>query len=428
MAYLKNDSSRLRPTSWRRHKGFVAGRKQCGAAALVATVILVIIGSLSALVVGKAAFSEQKLSGVDIRNKEVYAAAVGTLQYAETHLETVFVDGSVGLNWVDAGGAASIGLVGDTAPPVTAFANAAGGTTIDQGADTYGLAIVYTLLTDMAASPAVVEITATATAEADTHVMKTITAQYLISDIGSSSLWDGPPMIVEDCVSGITGTPDLYTDDGTALGTLNGDCVDPGLFDANGSALLADSDLIDTNVGEDDEDGNPLSLHETLFPGVPVEQLKFVSELQASLGLGQDARSIYYIDADFTDTSGATNWNGNAWDDDIGLGTVSNVGGTPVYTPDHPVVLYFDASMGCPPVNGNVTIWGVVFYAAESCDTEIGAVGGGKATVYGTVAFSGDLTGYNANTEIYNVDLSPSDPGEGDIRIMARLPGSWKDF
>jgi len=169
----------------------------------------------------------------------------------------------------------------------------------------------------------------------------------------------------------------------------------------------------------------PLSLHETFFGKLTAAQLKGIST--AEEGLNATERSIYYIDADFSDPSGDTGWDGSNWSDNIGSGT-TGPGGVGPYDVTHPVVLYFDKSVGCPKVNGNVVVWGVVFYAAESCDTTIGAQGGGKATIYGTVAFSGDLLKYNANTEIIDVDLSAGGGGFDDIKIVTALPGSWIDF
>ncbi|MBL4712397.1 MAG: pilus assembly PilX N-terminal domain-containing protein [Gammaproteobacteria bacterium] len=406
------------------------GRRQCGAAALLVTLILVIIASLSALVVNTAAFNEQKLSGNDIRSKEVYAAAVGALEYGASQLELAYFDADSGLAWPSG---ILAGLAGET---VTAapFVNAAAGATIDQQADTYTPTVVYTLLTDESASPAIIEVAATAVAEGDTHITKTITMQYLISDFGTASLWDGPPLAIENCLSDVTGTPDIYSDD-IAIGSLNGAeaCVDPGAFDLNGDPIsIGDASIAwDTNGTHVDEDGDPdpltLSLHETFFGVTTAAQLKAISEKEAEANRGPADRTVYYIDAYFSDPTGLTDWNGNSWSDDIGSGT-TGPGNTAPYTIDHAVVLYFDESVGCPPINGNVEIWGLVFYQAVSCDTQIGAQGGGKADVYGTVAFSGDLNKYTANTNIYDVDLSGGGGGLKDIKIVTALPSSWVDF
>lgn len=425
----KNLSCLARPIHSRRVRPGCYGLRQKGAAALLATLILVVIASLGALVVNKAAFNEQKLSGVDLRSKEVYAAAVGVLDFGVSQLEATYFTSSSSFVWADLNGDGQL----NNAVPLANFTNANNLPTIDQNVDTYQPSIMYTRISDPVASPLVIEVAATATAVADSHITKTVTMQYLISDVGTSSLWNGPPVVVENCLSGVLGTPDIVTS-GIAIGSLNGSgaCVDPGNFDVNGNAIPTGDPSIaeDMNGNHLDANGNPdpltTSLHETFFGTVSPAELKAFSEAEASLSLGTADRTFYYIDAAFTDPSGDTSWNGNAWNDDIGSGTYTMPSGPGVV--DHPTVLYFDASVGCPPVNGNVTIWGVVFYAAASCNTTIGAQGGGKAIVYGTVAFSGSLTQYNANTIIYEVDLSNGGGGPKDFKIVTALPGTWIDF
>ncbi len=410
----------LSHTTWplpdQRKKRVGYGRRQSGAAALLVTLILVIVASLGALVVNTAAFNEQKLSGVDLRGKEVYAAAVGALAHGVNELELLYLDQdedfdtSAAFAYTD-GNANGIFDAGDTAVPLVNFVNASGGTTINQGTDTYTPSILYTLLTDPGDSPAIIEIAATATAVGDTQVQKIITQQYLLSVVGRPSLFNGPPVVVGKCMSGVTGTPDIVAD-GVAIASLEGNCVEQGAFEIDGTGT------VEEGVG----DGT--SLYETFFGTVPREELKRLSTLEAENNI--TPRTYYYIDADFTDPSGLTTWNGNTWSDDIGSGTYTMPAGPA--TLEHGVVLFFGSSVGCPPVNGNVEIWGLVFYDADSCDTTIGAQGGGKATIYGTLAFTGDLNKYTANTIIYELDLE-APPGKKDnVRLVTALPGSWVDF
>jgi len=409
---------------YRRETGLGCGTRQSGAAALLVTLILVVIASLSALVVNKAALNEQKLSGTDVRSKEVYAAAVGALEYGANVLELAYFNAANGLAWQNG---VLTGLKDDFVE-ATDFVNAAGvgvvgNGTINQQADNYTPNVVYTLLTDESASPAIIEIAATATAVGDSHITKTITMQYLVSDFGTPSMWDAPPVVVEKCLSNVSGTPDIYSDD-VAIGSLNGGeaCVDPGFFDLNGDSMAIGDDEIKTEMNSTP----PISLHETFFGNVTAAKLKAISESEEGLGLAD--RTIYYIDADFSDPTNATDWNGNSWNDDIGSGTTGGGPHMGPYTVTHTAVLYFDESVGCPPVNGNVEIWGLVFYEATSCDTQIGTQGGGKADIYGTVAFTGDLSKYTANTNIHEVDLSAGGGGLNDIKIITALPSSWIDF
>lgn len=58
---------------------FRSVRQQSGVATLIATVVLLLVVTISALVVTRSAFFELKISGSDIRDKEVYASAISGL-------------------------------------------------------------------------------------------------------------------------------------------------------------------------------------------------------------------------------------------------------------------------------------------------------------------------------------------------------------
>ena len=153
----------------------ISGRKQSGAAALLITMILVVIAGLSALVVNKAAFNEQQLSGTDIRSKEVYNSAHGALDYATGRLQLIYFDDALSVGWdnTDADGK---GLKDATAT-AAAFVNAGGGSTLNDagaGADTYTPTAAYTLLTNEFGNPAVIDVVANAVATNDAQVTKTI--------------------------------------------------------------------------------------------------------------------------------------------------------------------------------------------------------------------------------------------------------------
>lgn len=388
--------------------------RQRGAAALLATLILVVIASLSALVVNKAAYTEQKLSGVDVRSKEVYAAAVGGLEYATKVLQDTMIAGTqIDWNDVDVNGKGEAGAVAQGAV-VAAFTTAAGDNFISAGSDNYTPTITYTLITDETDSPSIIEIAATATAVGDTHIQKTVTVRYLASLVGTASLIDGPPLLVEECIpaGAITGTPDIDAGGGMAIGSINRDasCIDSGHFDfVNGNGIGAA--------------GNGGTLWETLFGGMTEAILQGLAAL--------DPAHFIYVDGSYDGSSqetaanafwglgGQGAWNGNTWHGDVGSDT-QNADGDYI----DQVVLYFDSSAGCPPINGATTVHGLVYYETDGC----AAQGGGGGTVYGTTAFEGDLEQFNANSTLIDVDIQIGDANGADRRILTVLPGSWKDF
>jgi hypothetical protein len=378
--------------------------KQSGAATLLITMILVVIAGLSALVVNKAVFNEQQLSGTDIRSKEVYNAAHGGVDYATGLLQRIYIDPALTVGWnnTDADGH---GLKDATAA-AAAFVNNSAGSTFDAGADTYTPTASYTLLTDEFANPTVIDVVANATATNDAQVTKTISARFIVSNLITTSIGGAPPLVVEGCISNITGTPDIDTAD-VAIVTLGGDtsstCIDKGHFDFPGG-------------GEAVEAGEDIPLFDMFFPSLNGDRsaIKSWSDTQEAAGIPLAERSVVYVEA------GAV----NTWNDDLGSGDLT--GAEPV--PIKPVILFFEAGAGCPTINGNVTIWGLVFYDEASCDVTVGAQGGGKATVYGTVAFSGDLEQFNANTEIIHTDLTDIPPNSNPDQIVSVMPGSLKDW
>ena len=198
--------------------------KQRGAAALIITLILVVIASLSSLVVNKSAIEEQKRSGIDLRNKEVYAAANGALEYGVYELMRVYNDndpatpGWVGVDVINVAAAA-----GDMATASYDPYGDGSVVTLDQGIDDFTPSISYTLLTAEDAQPAIIEITAPVVGVAETHVAKTVSVRVVRANLGTPSMFDGPPLIVEDCIpaGAVNGTPDI-TSDGVAIATISG--------------------------------------------------------------------------------------------------------------------------------------------------------------------------------------------------------------
>lgn len=371
--------------------GFKQGSKyQRGAAALVVTLILVVIASLSSLVVNKSAINEQQRSGVNLRNKEVYAAANSALDYAVTQIEIWYTDDDdLTPDWTNTNEAAENADAGETATAIYDPNGDATPDTIAQDIDIFGLAgagITYTLLTDEAAEPAIIEISVTVAGQAETHVTKTLSTRVARTKLGTPSAFEGPALIVEDCIDpgAVTGTPDIQAYD-IAIATITSDsgdpnCIDPGHFSFSNSNAIAEEIESD-------------SLFEAMFGTVDNDQ--------AIEDMAQKSADVYFI----TDTSP---WSAN-------LGDINN-----------PVILYFDDTSECPSINGGAIIFGLVYY-----DTPPGGCanpGTGNAKVFGTMAFEGDLKKFNSNIEITQTAFGggPGDPIT--VSYITPLPGAWRDF
>ncbi len=369
---------------------------QRGAVALLITLILVVVASLSALVVNKSAVEEQKRSGINLRNKEVYAAANGALEHGIYELRRVYNDNDPTTpDWaLLADEANDAAAAGDTATAAYDPYGDGSVVTLVQGIDAFTPSISYTLLTAEDAQPAIIEITAPVVGVAETHVTKTVSVRVVRANLGTPSMFSGPPLIVEDCIDpgAITGTPDI-TSDSVAIATISGSsagtgCIDPGHFDVTGGGV----------VGEPISTDPELDLFESMFGGITETTLKEMAAV---------SDNVYYV----TDT--------NPWNTSIGSLT-------------DPAILYFDAAADCPAFNGGVVIYGLVYFEAPGdpdtdpygCDVQ----GTGAAIVYGTVAVEGDLLSMNANIELVKVDFSGTNGDDSPVSVITVLPGSWRDF
>ena len=367
---------------------------QRGAVALLITLILVVIASLSALVVNKSAIEEQKRSGIDFRNKEVYAAANGALEYGIYELMRLYNDNDPTTpDWaLLADETNDAAAAGDTATASYDPYGDGSVVTLVQGIDAFTPSITYTLLTAEDAQPAIIEITAPVVGVAETHVTKTVSVRVVRANLGTPSMFSGPPLIVEDCIpaGAVNGTPDI-TSNSVAIATIRGSssgtsCIDPGHFEVTGGGV----------VGEPISTNPDLDLFESMFGGYSEGTIE---------GMAAVSDNIYYV----TDSS--------PWSENIGSLT-------------DPATLYFDGSAGCPRINGGVVIYGLVYYEAPSgsnpygCDVQ----GTGSAIVYGTVAVEGDLLSMNANIELVQVDFSGTTGDDSPVSVITVLPGSWRDF
>ncbi len=375
---------------------------QRGAALLAITALLMVLASLGALTINNVGQVEQRVAGNDVRAKEVYSAALGALEYGASWLDENFE--TVVFTDADADGESESG---DTATP-DALAN------LVLNADSYSRTVTYTLRSSINpvdfAMPRVIEIAATATALNDTHISKTVrtttmlaTTSFFSPQSTSGLGFSGPPIMVENCFGSITGNPDVFPDNGVAVGTTNGTaddtCLPPGHLNLNGGsreALPTPQTLWETIFGAGKTEADLLALQDLMpdrvffvddgYPYYPLEQPAFATNWQATVG-----------------------------------------------TEDAPVILYF-ADGYCPKMNGGPTIWGLVYYADDDCSSQ----GFGGGTIHGTLAKSGDMTKLNANADVHGTPLdfgASSDSGTGtSIEIgfnqpkFTKMPGSWRDF
>lgn len=91
---------------------------------------------------------------------------------------------------------------------------------------------------------------------------------------------------------------------------------------------------------------------------------------------------------------------------------------------NNPVVLILDSndSEKCPKINGNISIYGVV-YVSNACKEN----GWGSATIVGSVVYDGNVDKLNANTKFIGFSKSGFDAMKRSPSVFI-IPGTWRDF
>ena len=352
---------------------------QGGAATLFLSLIILLSITVIAFIGGKSARMEQMISANEYRSIEAFHAAEAGLEY--------------GMAW----------LVGNKPTWLSGTCDGTAAKTLTQLApnllagngDTYTQTVTYCRWD---ATKAFVRLQSTAMATQDTTVTATV-QQYVRPNtiLDPGYVLNSPPIVVNGCVNGITGNPDVYPgavgNIGLATSHANtGGCIDTGHLDLNGGTVL--DNAFNTTAWD------------YIFGSVSKAQFQALAHAEeVAEAAGQIARSDRYY---FWIT--AT----NNWHENLG-------------SPTHPVVLAFATASNCPKTNGGVNIYGVVYYEDSSCGNQ----GWGGADIFGTASFEGNLTKFTANADVNKFSLAGGG-GEMDDFLpyvgAPRILGTWKDF
>jgi hypothetical protein len=384
-------------------------KTQKGVVTLAVSIILLLVATFLVLAVAKSVVSDQKSLGDELRSKELYQAATGALEYGLRQLKI----GDDALN------AWSGDAVGDTTTPLVDPNDAA--TTVDtmSTGNTYDLTVTYTRLTNAitAVDPVTgapdpngrqkpifrVSATATPVNGGDTHISKTVETIALRSDLFGSTLGGAGPILVEGNMTDSKATVEIVPGpNGVAVGSLGGpganvDVDDPGSpVETHGGVVVTSAD-------------NTTSLSEALFG---IDDPAVLDSVMRSLAAQND--HVIYLDGDYD--------KGNlpaSFDSPTDLETLD------LTDPANQYLVYFSSTAGCPKLNGNPNIVGLVYISTPSCDDN----GWGGCNIYGTVAFEGDINDMNSNCQFIGLDMSGWTPGVGGgLAELSPVPGTWKDW
>jgi hypothetical protein len=335
-------------------------RRQTGVITLAVGMLLMLGSSILALGVTRMAVMEQRIANNEQRAKEAHQAAQGALDLASDWLTTN--------RW------------GPGAALPTPSPTAGSGD--------------FSYLTQLEAALDVdcIRVTAHAQAASDPNITATTSDCYRQEGLLNTALGSGPPpLVVNGCMTGVTGTPDIYpltcdpvTDpacDPVAVASSQPEtCLDTGRFYLNGGSVRAEA-----------------------FVGSAWDYLFAVSKDEMRALAAEADTNVIWI-------TSTRQWT------------------LPSSSPADPVILIFDTSAGCPKLNGNPTIYGIVYYEhPDGC----GSQGWGGADIFGAVVFEGSLTKFTSNAALRHWSLAGDDDTRAaldPVRGAVRVPGRWRDW
>lgn len=333
---------------------------QRGTVTLLVGLMLLIGSSILTLGVVRIGVMEQRMANNDLRAKEAHQAAQAGLEYA--------------LAWLTLNAWESDSAI--PSPPEIAAS----------GEYRYG--------TELAVSetPGCLRVSSRAHAIGDESITAFVSECHQQKRLFHDGMGLGaPPLIVNGCLSGITGNPDIYP----AVCGPGGDsdCETIAVASSREASCL-DTGHLNLNGGKIDADA---------FEGTAWDYLFAVRKEDVQALADQAGTNVHWI-------SSSSPW-------DKSLGSAAS-----------PVVLVFDETAGCPKLNGKPTIYGIVYYEAPD---DCAARGWGGATVYGSVVFEGSLEKLTANS-VFEHWSRTGESGEtaalNPVHSTQRVPGSWRDW
>lgn len=365
------------------------GPQQQGAVTLLMSLILLLSLTLIVFTAAKSGRVELLLSSNELRALEAFHAAEAGLEY--------------GIRWL-----------ADKQPAWTATAIANCTETLVQtvtldAAPDYTQTITYCRNTADANTRAYVRVAAQAVSAQDANNTATV-QQYVRPNtlLTAGYLNSAPPIVVNGCVGGdkqnssITGTPDVH----------------PG--EAGGVVVLSNAETSCLRTGHLELHGGTLatteftSTWEYLFGStLTTNDIKSRAEVEVANNIPFAERSYFWTNG--STPLPATFGNQVQWG-----------------SPTHPVIIVFADSgdpkdHNCSQINGSPIIYGIIYFQDQECGNQ----GWGGALIYGTAAFEGELTQFNANAEIKHfglsgngADLETTLPYNGTPKVL----GTWKDF
>lgn len=353
---------------------------QQGAATLLVVLVLSLIMTVVSLSVAQTGIMEQKMTGNDLRAREAREAAEAGLEY--------------GIAWSKKNGipntvtCTSSSL--STGCPTT-LTTVTGSTT----GESYRYLLTYTKSANF------VRVTTEAQGVNDNSIAGPADAWIKQISFLTTKGETAPPIVVNGTLNNVTGTPEIHT--GNPPGT----------------AIISSNPVAQTTTGNlNKNSSSPLGATvQDAFPSTSTPAWNYVFSISLSEAMATAVANGYdYPNNTLPSVPASGKEAFYVWDSDS---HITNDYGSAA----RPVVIIVKNGR-CPNINGNVTIYGFVYFPANCSDQ-----GWGNATIHGSIISEGNIVKLTANSIIISNGIGGGGTDTSSfIYDATRIPGTWKDF
>jgi hypothetical protein len=372
---------------------------QKGVGALLFVLILMMLMTIMALTVFRTSVMEQKMTGNDIRAKEAQQAAEAGLEYG------IAWAGKNVISWVGQ----SMICPGAAGCPVLAPIS---GSSSDEA---YSISsLVYAR---SSADSDYIKVTSSSVASVETSISAMVSVYIKPGGLLTSQGAVPPPLVLDGCLTGTTGTPDIYP----KWNDLNGNGIeDPGELEE--AIITSQPDMVGGNVCLDNA-GTGSNIHLNLHDGVLTNDVAFPD----NDGDGNGTIWEYYFDVSPAQYQAAASTTLSSRGGAYYVTSEANWGGGTYGSAASPVIIVFEN--GCPKPTGGTTVYGIIFFKELNACVSDGMNGWGNINIYGSIGANGGVHKMNANLKIHGVGNGSALTSITEIPIDAsKLPGTWTDF
>ncbi len=360
---------------------------QTGAATLIFSLILIAISTLIIFFAASHAITLSKTVSNQYQNTQAFDAAQAGLEYGISHLAT---NNSAIL-----------------ANPTNGYINnyTSTSTTNVTVANGEKFSIIYS--NPIANNYSVIKIQSTGTS-ADNTGTRTVTQL-----INLSSILVNPPN------NPITSQKNvILTDNATVRNTFSNTTVSTG-----GTASLSNNAQTYLSTGLSSSSGNlksDVKQNQSSLNGITPNDF-FISYFGSNISAVKSAATYYYSSSSNKDYSSSVNGVTNAviWIDQAPGTTATIQNNRTIGSPTNRVILIVNGGL---TIQDNVTIYGFVFVNGATSTTQ------NNVTINGAIASTDNLTLRNNFTLNYNNTILNKLNTQSNTSLIAKIPGSWKDF